>query len=212
MKVSDILTRSRDILQDADADYWSEAELPRWLSDGRLEAYKLRPDLYEVTEVATLAEGFRQELPNKSRRLLSVTRNVSAPKQRAITVIQADVLARIRPQWRSAKPAAEILHYMYSELDPGHYDVYPPARADVQIEISYAKLPAAVSNPDTELSEEGEYATALIDYVLYRAFLKEADTVPAFHDRAMLHLQMARATLVGDVAVKADTSPNRKES
>lgn len=208
MKGIDILTRAQDILQDAGADYWSEAELTRWLNDARLDAYKLRPDLYEATEAVILAEGFRQVVPGGSRRLFSVVRNISAPKQRAITVIKAANLARIRPNWRSMPKAAEIKHYLCDELDPGRFDVYPPAREDVRVEVSYAKLPAVLTDTSTELEQEGEYATALIDYVLYRAFLKEADTVPAFHARAMQHLQVATATLTGDMAVKAATSPN----
>lgn len=211
MKASDVITRAQDILQDAGADYWSADELLRWLNDGRLDAYKLRPDLYESTEEVTLAEGVRQELPGNSQWLFEVVRNVTALKQRHISVVEAGALARVRPNWRSQPKTTEILHYMYDERDPAHFDIYPPARAAVKVEISYAKVPVALADDTVELVQEGVYATALVDYVLYRAFLKEADTVPAFHQRAMQHLQVAQATLTGNVQVKVSTGPNSQQ-
>ncbi|MGN6657484.1 MAG: phage adaptor protein, partial [Achromobacter mucicolens] len=69
MKVSDVLDRARTVLQDADAVYWESDELPMWLTDGRLEAYRLRPDIYEASEDFTCAEGARQKLPGSARML-----------------------------------------------------------------------------------------------------------------------------------------------
>ncbi|KDC15270.1 DUF6682 family protein [Bordetella bronchiseptica] len=213
MKVSEVIDRARIILQDAEADYWDEDELPKWLSDGRLEAYRLRPDLFEVSEDFACAEGARQLLPGGARVLFDVPRNVSAARQRAITVADAGALGRVRPNWRSQAKAQEIRHFLYDERSPGQFDVYPPARAGVVVELSYAKVPAAVTaaSADLDLVEEGAYAPALVDYILYRAFLKEADTVPAFHQRAAQHLAACQATLTSDVTAKAVTSPNEQK-
>ena len=82
MIVSEVLDRARIILQDAEAIYWEESELPKWLSDGRLEAYRLRPDLFEVSEPFTCAEGARQHLPGGARVLFDVPRNVGAAPTR----------------------------------------------------------------------------------------------------------------------------------
>ncbi|WP_287814523.1 DUF6682 family protein [Achromobacter sp.] len=213
MKVAEVISRARTILQDADAIYWEADELPMWVSDGRLEAYRLRPDLFEVSEDFVCAEGARQTLPGGARMLFDVPRNVSAARQRAVTVADAGALGRVRPSWRSQSKAQEIRHFLYDERSPGQFDVYPPARAGVVIELSYAKLPAPVTKDDgdKELAEEGAYAPALVDYVLYRAFLKEADTVPAFHQRAAQHLAACQATLTSDVTAKAMTSPNEQK-
>lgn len=213
MKVSEVIDRARIILQDANADYWEESELPKWLSDGRLEAYRLRPDLFEATEEFVCVEGARQQLPNGARVLFDVPRNISAPRQRAITVADAGALGRVRPNWRSQVKALEIRHFLYDERSPNQFDVYPPARDGVVVELSYAKRPAAVTQASStvELEEEGEYAPALVDYILYRAFLKEADTVPAFHQRAAQHLAACHSTLTGDVTAKAVTSPNEQK-
>ncbi|MNV35803.1 hypothetical protein D3C71_1272640 [compost metagenome] len=193
--------------------YWEADELPKWLTDARLEAYRLRPDIFEESEDFECAEGARQTLPGGARMLFDVPRNVSATRQRAITVADAGALGRVRPNWRSQAKTQEIRHFLYDERSPGQFEVYPPARAGVVIELSYAKLPAAVTQDtgDLELEAEGEYAPALVDYVLYRAFLKEADTVPAFHQRAVQHLSACHSTLTGDVTAKAMTSPNEQK-
>lgn len=213
MKASEVIERARIILQDAGADYWEVTELPKWLHDGRLEAYRLRPDLFQVTEEFTCAEGARQQLPGGARMLFDLPRNVSAARQRQVTVADAQVLARHRPNWRSMPKATELRHFVYDERTPERFDVYPPARQGVVVELCYAALPEPILDadlPSADLVQEGEYAPALVDYVLYRAFLKEADTVPAFHQRAAAHLQACHAILQGDVPVKAVVSPNEQ--
>lgn len=207
MKAADVIASARAIQQDAGADYWPDAEMVKWLNEARLEAYRLRPQLFQVNEVVTLAPGARQEIPGGSRILFGVVRNISSKTQREVTPVDGAVLASHRPAWRSLPGAAEILHFMYDPTNPTEYDVYPPARLNpvVQVELSYAKLPAVVTeaqiepgaDPGVELVQEGEYAPALVDYVLYRSFLKEADTVPAFFQRAAQHLAACEATLQG---------------
>jgi|GEM_PF-5347576 len=199
MQAKDIIARARLILQDAGADYWKPDELPMWFSDARLAAYALRPDLYQTTQVLALDAGTRQQLPDGSRHLLDVLRNVSHAKQHHITRVDAAVLARHRPRWRSDKPKGEILHYLYDPLHGGQFEVWPPALNGTQIEIRYAALPQTITDAASTqaLVQEGELAPALVDYVLYRAFQKEADTVPAFHDRAALHLAQFQNALGG---------------
>jgi len=110
----------------------------------------------------------------------------------------------------SQKPSGEIIHYLYDALRPEEFEVFPPALADTQVQISYAALPEAITDAAStqELKQEGEHAPALVDYLLYRAFQKEADTVPAYHDRAAMHLAQFQAALTGSVAAKAATTPN----
>jgi hypothetical protein len=211
MKAKEVIAKARIILQDEGMDYWPEGELAGWLNDGRMEAYALRPDLYQVTEEMQLVEGYAQVLPAGSRRLFRVERNISHPRQREITVINTGDLAKHRSGWRSMGKSAEILHYMYDELQPSEFQVYPPARGSVVVEINYAKLPESIPNDESELDlvQEGEFASALIDFVLYRAFQKEADTTPAFMDRATAHHNKFTSAFRGSVATQAATSPNQ---
>ncbi len=209
MQAKDVIERARIILQDAGADYWEQSELPKWLTDGRMQAYDLRPVLYESTDTVSLVGGAVQEVPGGSRYLFEVIKNVSHFRQRRITLVEDETLSRHRPMWRSSTPAQEILHYLYNTNRPGQFEVYPPARDGVTVEVSYAKIPVEIAtyNSETELKEEGTYAQALVDYVLYRAFLKEADTVPAFHERAAQHYLAFQSALTGTVSV---ANPNRE--
>lgn len=209
MKVSEVLDRVSYILQDDSKTYWSQVELMRWLNDGRSDACKLRPDLYESTETLPLVAGFRQTLPNNSRQLFDVTRNVSSAKMRQITLIDDKALARVRPNWRSGTPSAEIQHYLYDPRRAEQFDIFPPASAGVTVEISYAKPPTPIADGalTTDLVEEGEFASALVDYVCYRAFLKESDTNPQSGQRASNHLQLFTQTLQAELQSKAMTSP-----
>lgn len=211
MNAKEVIGKARVILQDEGLDYWPKDELAGWLSDGRKEAYALRPDLFQSTESMQLSKGFVQKLPNGSRRLLSVNRNVTHPRGREITVVKAGDLAKSRPSWRSMAESAEILHYMYDDMQPEVFYVYPPARDAVVVEINYAKLPEEITSDDStaELKQEGEYASGLIDFVLYRAFLKEADTTPAFMERAMQHYTKFNSAFSGTVATQVVTSPNQ---
>lgn len=203
MQAKDVIDRARIILQDAGADYWQQDELPKWLTDGRMEAYSLRPSLYQTEVILNLVDGAKQLVPGGSKKLFDVIRNVSHPRQRRITLAVDDELSRSRPAWRSGTKAAEIIHYLYSDLRGDQFETYPPARAGTKVEISYAALPIPITtyNSTTELSQEGELAPALVDYVLYRAFLKEADTVPAFHARAAQHYAAFRMVLTGEQPV-----------
>lgn len=211
MQAKEVFEKARIILQDAGAVYWPQDELPGWLNDGRGEAYALRPDLYHCVEVASLCEGYVQKVPNGSRRLLEVARNISHPGQRVITLVHERDLSKHRPAWRSMPKASEIVHYMYDEMRSSEFYVYPPARTDVKVEINYAKLPEIITGAQSEqeLVQEGEYASALVDFVLFRAFQKEADTVPAFMERAMQHYSKFNAAFTGSVATQAATSPNQ---
>lgn len=210
LKAKEVIDRARTILQDAGADYWEADELPKWLTDARQRAYQLRPDLYKVTEPLAVKAGSQQQVPGGARLLFDVPRNLSAPSGRQITLVSEAELARVRPAWRSMPQADEILHFLYDPKRGDEFEVYPPAVADTQVEIVYAKPPAAIDSPDSEidLTEEGEYGAALADWILYRAFLKEADTVPAFQQRAAQHAAAFQAELTGAVAAKAATSPS----
>lgn len=208
MKAAEILSRAQSLLQD-EGVYWPEAELLTWLADGRNRLYDLRPDLYATDEDLALNAGAAQELPGGSRVLFSVVRNVSARSQRVITVADTDVLARHRPNWRSGAPAAEVRHYLYDERDGGgRFEVYPPARAGVVVEVKFAALPAPVAAED-ELAPEGATAHVLLDYVLHRAFLKEGDASPQAVQRAGIHLQLFEAAATGAATPKLAVSPNR---
>ena len=165
-----IITRARYVLMEANAKAWTDPELLAWFNDGRSVMYVVRPDLFESEVDFTCAAGHRQTLPDGSKRLFEVDSNVSHKNRRQITLTGDEVLARFRPNWRSGKQSAEIVHYLYDEADGSQFEVYPPALAGTQIRLSYAKPPTVITDLNTTLADEGDIGVAYIDFVLHRAF------------------------------------------
>lgn len=208
-KGTDIVSRARFILMDAGAKAWTEIELYGWLNDGRSKVYELRPDVFTDDGEITLVAGSLQTVPAASDRLFTVDYNRSHKNKRAITLVTDEVLARFRPQWRTQKPATEIEHYLYSEAGGTDFEVYPPAVAGVKVWGSWAKPPAALTVGSTvDLADEGELATAYIDYILHRAFQKESTSAPAFIELSKAHYGLFAAALQGDAQTKLVLSPN----
>jgi len=197
LTAQNVLTRARDVAQDAGAVYWPEAESINWMNDGRAVMYEVRPDIYERTETVSLLAGYEQKLPGNSTRLFDVLSNVSSAKRRRITKIEAENLDRVAPNWRSEAVATEILHFMYDPNRPDWYEVYPPAALGVQVRIRYARLPTAIPSSmlGTQLDNESALATCLVDYILHRYFAKESDTNPGFNERSAMHMTLFRQAL-----------------
>lgn len=178
-----IVNQARDLLQDKSKRYWSDGELVDYANAGRSLWFSLNPTIYETTVDFTCAAGARQTLPENSNAFFWALYNVSAISRRAITPVDAELLARARPRWRSEAQSDEIVHVMYKDSDPRHFDVYPPASDGTVIKISYAKPPVHFTIADLTLDTktldaEGDAAPALVDYIVHRALTKQADTSP----------------------------------
>lgn len=208
---SEVIARARALLLDSAGVTWPDAELIDWLNDGRMEMCNIhRPDIYEATEDFVCVDGERQTLPSSARKLFRVHSNRSHPDEREITPVSRDALARYRPKWRAEPFSTEIKHYIYDERDDAQFEVYPPAQNGITIRISYAKPPVKITGGTvgSALVEEGADAVALVDYLCYRAFLKEGDATPVMVDRAMAHYQMFVQKLTGVIPAKILVSPN----
>lgn len=179
-----ILRRVVDTLQDTTSVRWPIAELVRYLNDGQREILVYRPDALNVTSTLTLATGARQTLPANGAKLLDVIRNTSGTK-RAVRQVDKQVLDAQVPAWQSMTAASEIVHFMYDARDPRTFYVYPPATSSASLEIVYAKYPTDITEPAADgaiwsdvtgdISLADTYGNALADYVLARAYSKDAD-------------------------------------
>src|SRR3546814_40166 len=72
--------------------------------------------------------------------------------------------------------AGLIQHYMYDPLDPKHYFVYPKAPVSGwYVQLVYSSAPTDAEDDDAKtIGIDDIYANALVDYVLYRAYSKDA--------------------------------------
>lgn len=180
-QAQDIIRSVHTALQD-DGTRWPAAELVRHLNDGQRQLAALRPNEVARTITFDPAEGGRQDLPDDAMTLLEIRCN-SLGRQRALTQVDRHMLEAVEPDWASLTPTLNPVHFMYSPLEPRVFYLYRPAHVDARMEMTYAQYPADVAPPadatadsvSGETALEAKWANALRDYVLYRAYAKDAE-------------------------------------
>lgn len=190
---ADVISRASLILVDTTKVRWSEEELANWLSDGQRAAAVINPSVGATNAAVALSAGTtRQTLPANGVMLFSVVRNMGAngaTPGSAVRVASREAMDAYSADWHSeANAAGRIQHFLYDPRDPKTYYVYPKAPATPwHVELSYSAVPAAIplvgTSPNktlvapnaTTISIGDEYASALVDYLLYRAYSKDAE-------------------------------------
>jgi hypothetical protein len=197
MQVGLLLQRVQDILQDTTKVRWPEAELMRYLDDAQREVVLHKPDASSTTAVMPCVAGTKQTLPVGGLRLLEVIRNMGSTGTtpgNAITLVGRGVLDAQRRGWHGEAPTASVDHYVFDPRDPKTFYVYPPAASTARIEIMYSVTPASITTAAQSIGLDAIYSNALIDYVLYRAYSKDADFA-ANLDRALTHYEAFASSL-----------------
>jgi hypothetical protein len=171
-----ILNRAATILQDTTNTRWPEDELLDWLNDGQREVVLAKPDAAAKVESVELVEGTQQAIPADGLSLLDVIRNVAADGSpgRAVKVTQRQQLDDTLPDWHAQAQGASVQLFVFDERNPKGFWVYPPSDGSGKVDVLYSAAPADVTLAET-LSVDDVYANALLDYVLYRAYMKDAD-------------------------------------
>jgi hypothetical protein len=200
-----IIDKAQTVLQDASGVRWSDAELLSWLNDGQRNIALYKPNAYVRNVPFLCAPGTRQSLPADCVQLFSVPRNLGATgvnPGRAIRPVEHDTLDARVPNWHAITPTVDVQHFTYSVLTPKTFFVYPPNTGTGYVELSYGAEP-----PDTTLnaaiSVDNIYSTALIDYVLYRAFSKDTE----FADSARASTGRAQAEAAANPNPQASAAP-----
>ena len=187
MIASDITSRARLLLNDIDATRWVDSELFKWINDSQKLVAMMRPDASVATFVMTLIAGTRQSIPSGGFRLLDIVRNVttvtgSTPANQVVTVpgrsvriVDREVLDTQDPYWHTATGSAEIKHFIYDNRSPTLFYVYPPATTSAKLEVVYSVAPTDVAAAGDTLSISDIYQDVILNYVLYRAYSKDAE-------------------------------------
>lgn len=194
MNVSDVISRARTLLNDTDATgyRWSQQDLIDYINDAQRMIAVLRPDSSSGTTVATLVAGTKQTIPSGGFRILDIPRNIGSDGStpgRAIRIVDRDVLDQFEPGWHSATKKSEVKHYTYDERFPLEYFVYPPVNAGVKIEVRFGKFPTVLTATGDALSISDAYFEVILNYVMYRCYLKDAE----FSGNAALAAQYLQA-------------------
>lgn len=179
MLASDIIDRARVVLNDADATRWLNDEFFKWINDGQRVIVMVRPDASVANEPVNLVAGTKQSIPATGLRLLDVVRNVGASPGnaggRAVRIVDREVLDTQNPNWHSDTGVTTVKNFVYDNRDAKNFYVYPPAAVGARVEIIYSKVPTNVTATSDNLSVDDIYTDALLNYVLFRAYSKDAE-------------------------------------
>lgn len=201
-----IADKAELLLQDQTNIRWTEAELLGWINSGQREIMIYKPNANPVTGTVTTVAGTKQELPTGGLQVLDVTRTVGG---NAVTNIDRNILDVTLPDWHT-QTAAAAKHYVFDPRNPKIFYLYPPSAGSVEIEVCYSSVPADVASMAGNIFND-LYETVLLDYVLYRAYSKDAEHT-ANQARATQHYQAFIAALQGKTGAEAGLAPKAQFS
>jgi|TARA_R100000234_G_C5002153_1_gene180828 hypothetical protein len=215
---ANVISRVQDTLQDTTSVRWSEAELLRYINDAQREIVNLRPEASAIHANVQLATGTEQSLPSGGLRLINVVRGMngtssSATGLRAIRIVDSDILNTLEPDWHDPTVTGDAAHgtvpkhYIFDEDDPKKYYIYPGVSGTAYVEIVYSKSPDDLGSTSATIDIDDIFANAIIDFVLYRAYMKDAEYA-GNAQRAAAHYQLFAASVGQGGQAQQLLSPN----
>lgn len=218
-KVVDLISRAQTLLQDTTSVRWPAPELQNYVNDSYREIVNLRPDSNTEVGEFTCVEGARQVLTDtfaSALRVIEVIRNTAATSAKgAVRIVNRRMLDDQRRNWYAETPTVNIQHYMFDARLPKEFLVYPPAAAEARLEVIYASVPLAHTLTEAQLVNaatteviriDDSYFNAMLDYVLYRAYSKDAEYT-ANAQRAVAHYQAFQSALGVSAQANAASQP-----
>lgn len=201
----DIIRRASILLQDQESNIrWTLDEMTDWLNDGQREVTLYKPNACVINTDMQLVIGTKQSIPDSGVALVDLPRNSNGS---AIRIVSREVLDAQVPDWHSASKAnSKVLHYCFVDTDPKHFYVYPPSPGGNSVEIIYNALPANAAI-DSVISIDDIYASALVDYLVYRGYSKDTKYT-ANASNAVTHYNAFLTAIKGKAMSEVATDPN----
>lgn len=209
--VASLLSKAATILQDTSNVRWTTSELLGWLNDGQRDLVALKPNANTKNVPVQLAPGTKQSLPSDAVTLLDVIRNMGTGGNtpgKSIRLVSREIIDNQVPDWHAITPDATVKHFIFTPFDPKNYYVYPPQPASGcgYVEILYSASPAdCVNGGNIQLDDV--YATTLMNYVIAKAYSKDAEY--ANGAQASAYMGLFTAALQGKVAAETMVNPNK---
>lgn len=172
-----ITDKAAGLLQDINHLTWLEADLLLYLNDGVRQIVVKKPDANPVNAVVQLVAGSKQAIPSGGLAMMDITRNMGAAgltPGNNITLVDKAVLGAVLPNWTGVTASATVIHWIYDQKDPKVFYVYPPQPGTGMgyVEMVYSAVPGAIVIGAVIPIDDG-YENALLNFILYRAWLKK---------------------------------------
>tara|TARA_R100000278_G_scaffold123163_2_gene111614 strand:+ start:4546 stop:5262 length:717 start_codon:yes stop_codon:yes gene_type:complete len=217
---TNIIDRARYVLQDSSGVRWTDAELLDYINDSQREIVNIKPEATATHANVLLAAGTEQTLPSGGLRLIKITRNMSgsaadATGSKSIRIVEEDLLNSIEPDWHdptvtgASAHGSVIKNYIFDGDDPKKFYVYPGVKSgsSAYVELIYSKLPTNLSAVSSTIDIEDTYGNAILNFVLYRSYLKDAEYA-GNQQRAGSHYQLFLNSLGAGGSAEAFLDPN----
>jgi hypothetical protein len=177
-----IINKAAIQLADLNTVRWTRAELLSWLNMAQQALILAIPESSAVTTNVTTVAGARQSIPNDGWILLSANRNMGISgtiSGRSLEETRKEVLTKNSPSWTSDAGTSFATAYIYNPLDKTVFWIYPPADySGNKIEITYSQSPLPMTAEYQAILVSDIYEPILLDYVLYKACMKDAEYAP----------------------------------
>lgn len=208
---AEVMQRAATTLGDENSVRWTAQELHRYLNDGLQKIVELKPNARSETVVLTMVAGTKQTLPDQYTVLSRVQRNLTDTDEGAGAIRTLDsksVVDAMLPGWQdeSVIPhVRKVEHVIHDLADPNTFYVVPGNDGTGRIEAVVGVMPTASPVPGSPGSVASYtdnvdihdiYKNALTDYVLYRAFSKDA-RVAGVAARSVAHLELFNTAITG---------------
>lgn len=217
--VQDLIDKFQFVTQD-EGIRWTDAEVIGWLNESYQQIVILRPDAGATSADVPLAEGHRQRLDDATsinlpdaHMILDVTAT-AGKRPRAVRQSDLSMIDGLMPDWRRMPPTPFLERWVFDDRNPREFVVYPPAKAGTTVEIVYSQAPephdpAANNVLDEAIKMPSAYEPAILDYLLYRAYSKDADS-QANANRATAHYQAFATGIGGKSQSDTQASPSNQ--
>jgi hypothetical protein len=200
-----IIDKASLLLADVSQSFWLTSELLGWLNDGQRDIATTAPQANVKNSPLLLVAGVKQALPADGILLFDIPFNLGALGTTIGTLINhvpKDIMLKRIPGWTSTLPSPVVKHYIYTPSDPLVFYVYPPQPVTPRyVECVYSAIPVIIANANagTKITISDFYQSALLDYVLYRAFSKDFDN-SAQLARAQEHYQLFTTAIAAKIS------------
>lgn len=223
-----LLDRARRIIQDETNVRWPLPEMRLWLNDALREIGLIKPTAFSYSAVISLSEGTMQRLSDDYTSVMRIVRNLksttNSPRQggAAIRTVDREILDAQSVNWHDStktKYQKIVRNAAFESADSRAFYVYPGNDGTGIVEAIVCKLPTGVSAPasapddinsyDVNIDIHDIYSNVILDYMLYRAYSKDAQYAGSAQRAAIYYGSFTNA-LGAKVANETALNPNAK--